>query len=574
MKDLPWWQIMNLGISGLASGFDWQSLISQLAEVERAPQRTMLSEQTKIEGRSQAFGAIKTNLDILKAKVQALKDPALFDSRTTSSSDSDLGTATASAGATVGQYKFNITQLATASRQLGTAGAGSALGTTPDLSGITVGDAPFANTITAGTFTVNGKQISIESTDSLASVFTKISDATGGDVTASYDPNTDKISLSSASSIVLGTVTDTSNFLQAARLTSNNQSTITSDGELGAIRLNSTLDEANFGTAITGGSAGEFKINGVTIQYDTSTDTVGDLLSRINASAAGVVAGYDATQDRFTLTNNSTGNTGIALEDGAGSNFLAATGLLGGTLDLGKNLQYNVNGGSTLSSLSNTINESSSGLTGLSVTALAQDTFTINVGTDTEGIRSAITDFVSAYNSSQSQIASLTASSTDAKGAVKAGILADDPEAGALASQLRSLATSTISGLNGTVIRLESLGISSNGYDDALSTANLDNLDTALEGNLAGLKDFFSNEDLGFAVSFDSLLDRFIGDEGTLLAHQTTLNNQAQAITPQIDAQEKWVLGEIERLTANFVAMEAAQARNNQQLQYLTKTFS
>ncbi len=565
---------MNLGISGLASGFDWQSLISQLAEVERAPQRTMLSEQTKIEGRSQAFGAIKTNLDILKAKVQALKDPALFDSRTTSSSDSDLGTATASAGATVGQYKFNITQLATASRQLGTAGAGSALGTTPDLSGITVGDAPFANTITAGTFTVNGKQISIESTDSLASVFTKISDATGGDVTASYDPNTDKISLSSASSIVLGTVTDTSNFLQAARLTSNNQSTITSDGELGAIRLNSTLDEANFGTAITGGSAGEFKINGVTIQYDTSTDTVGDLLSRINASAAGVVAGYDATQDRFTLTNNSTGNTGIALEDGAGSNFLAATGLLGGTLDLGKNLQYNVNGGSTLSSLSNTINESSSGLTGLSVTALAQDTFTINVGTDTEGIRSAITDFVSAYNSSQSQIASLTASSTDAKGAVKAGILADDPEAGALASQLRSLATSTISGLNGTVIRLESLGISSNGYDDALSTANLDNLDTALEGNLAGLKDFFSNEDLGFAVSFDSLLDRFIGDEGTLLAHQTTLNNQAQAITPQIDAQEKWVLGEIERLTANFVAMEAAQARNNQQLQYLTKTFS
>lgn len=565
---------MNLGISGLASGFDWQSLISQLAEVERAPQRTMLSEQTKIEGRSQAFGAIKTNLDILKAKVQALKDPALFDSRTTSSSDSDLGTATASAGATVGQYKFNITQLATASRQLGTAGAGSALGTTPDLSGITVGDAPFANTITAGTFTVNGKQISIESTDSLASVFTKISDATGGDVTASYDPNTDKISLSSASSIVLGTVTDTSNFLQAARLTSNNQSTITSDGELGAIRLNSTLDKANFGTAITGGSAGEFKINGVTIQYDTSTDTVGDLLSRINASAAGVVAGYDATQDRFTLTNNSTGNTGIALEDGAGSNFLAATGLLGGTLDLGKNLQYNVNGGSTLSSLSNTINESSSGLTGLSVTALAQDTFTINVGTDTEGIRSAITDFVSAYNSSQSQIASLTASSTDAKGAVKAGILADDPEAGALASQLRSLATSTISGLNGTVIRLESLGISSNGYDDALSTANLDNLDTALEGNLAGLKDFFSNEDLGFAVSFDSLLDRFIGDEGTLLAHQTTLNNQAQAITPQIDAQEKWVLGEIERLTANFVAMEAAQARNNQQLQYLTKTFS
>jgi len=38
-------------------------------------------------------------------------------------------------------------------------------------------------------------------------------------------------------------------------------------------------------------------------------------------------------------------------------NFLAATGLSGGTLQHGANLQYNINGGGTLTSLSNTITQ-------------------------------------------------------------------------------------------------------------------------------------------------------------------------------------------------------------------------
>lgn len=573
MKELPSWHTMNLGLSGLSSGFDWKSLIDQLAEVERAPQQTMFSEQSKLEQRSQALGAIKTNLEIVRTRIQALQDPNLFDTRKTSSDDSELGTATASAGAATGQFTFKITQLATASKHLGTSGAGAALGSTPDLSGITIANAPLATAITAGTFTVNGKQVTIEDSDSLAAVFTKISDATGGDVTASYDPATDRISLSSPDAIVLGAATDTSNFVEAARLTSNNQATITSDGELGAIRRNATLDQANFATAITGGGAGEFKINGVTIQYDSGSDTVSDVINRINASSAGVVAAYDPTQDRFTLANRDTGSMGIALEDGPGSNFLAATGLLGGSLDLGKNLLYSVNDGSTLTSRSNTITESNSGITGLTVKALAQDTFTINVDTDTEAVRNAITGFVEAYNTAQSQISSSTASSTDAKGKVTAGILADDPEAARLASSLRALANGTISGLAGSVIRLETLGIASNGYDDLLSTTDLANLDSALTGNLSAVKDFFANANFGFANSFDALLESFIGEEGSLVSHQTNLNKQAAAITPQIEEQEKWVLAEIERLTASFVAMETASAKNNQQLAYLTRTF-
>jgi flagellar hook-associated protein 2 len=582
---------MNLAISGLASGFDWQTLIGQLAEVERTPQTTLLAEQTKIQERNNAFGSLKTQLGVLRNRVTALKDPTLFDSRTVGSSNSALGTASVSAGATVGRYTFAISQLATASLYTGSSGAGKKLSandlTQADLGGandVTLSSAGFATAITAGTFTVNGKQVTVAATDTLAGVFDKIATATGNAVTASYSTASDKITFSSTDPIVLGSATDTSNFLQVAKLTSNNARTLTSDNELGSVKLGGALTAANFTTAITGGSAGEFKVNGVSIKYDSATDSVSGVLDRINSSTAGVVASYDSVNDRFTFANKSTGSVGMALEDVTG-NFLHAAGLLNSTggfvenaLTLGQNLQYTVNNGGTLTSQSNTITAASSGLAGLSVTALAEATaenpsFTVTVGVDTDKIKNAITGFVSAYNATQAQISSQTASSTDAKGKVTAGILADDPEAANLSSQLRTLANSTISGLAGSVARLEGLGISSNGYDDALSTLGISALDTALADNLASVKDFFSNTTSGFAVSLDSFLEKTIGEAGTMTAHQTTLTKQAAAINPQIAEMEKLVQAEIERLTAGFVAMEQAQAKNNEMLSFLTKTF-
>ena len=55
------------------------------------------------------------------------------------------------------------------------------------------------------------------------------------------------------------------------------------------------------------------------------------------------MARYDSLNDQFTLTNNTTGDLGMALEDVTG-NFLAATGLSGGALNRGQNLTYTVNG--------------------------------------------------------------------------------------------------------------------------------------------------------------------------------------------------------------------------------------
>ncbi len=564
---------MDLGISGLASGFDWKSLVSQLADVERAPERSLQTQQRAINQRNTAFGSLKTQLAALQAKIAALKDATLFDARTAATSNSAIGSATANSGTALGAYAFKITQLATAAAIKGTTDVGGALSPTDDVTGAVLGNAGFATNVTAGTFVVNGKKVEIATSDTLQAVFDKISAATGGAVTGRYDSATDSIQLTGSSPIVLGTATDTSNFLQVTNLGNNGTNTVSSRERMGSVRTGVTMASANLRTAITDGGSGqgEFKINGVSISYNATTDSIADVLSRINNSSAGVNAAYDSINDRFTLTNRDTGDIGVGLEDVTG-NFLAATGLGAGELQRGKNLLYTVNDSAELSSLSNKITEGSSGVTGLSATALAEGSFTVTVDSDRSAIKTAITDFVAEYNKTQSLINTQVASSTDAKGKVTAGVLAGDPEASDLTGQLRRMVAAVLGSSSG-VKSLDALGFGSNGNDDQLSTTDLTKLDAALQDNLTGVKELFAGGSGGLAGKLNDYLDKVIGDDGTLVKHQATLTSQSSAIDTQIADLERWVVARSDQMTASFVAMEAAQQRINQQLAYLSKTF-
>ena len=561
---------MDLGLSGLASGFDWRALIEQLSEVERAPQRRLRTEQTLLEQRNVAYGGLVTQLNVLKGRVEALNSPTLFESRSTAVGDAEVATATAQSGTANGSYTFNITQLASASRQLGSGNIGSPLSATDDVSGLVLSSAAFASAATAGTITVNGQQVAIEEGDSLQDVFDKIQTATG--VAGTYDSGTDTISLNHGSAIVLGSANDTSNFFQVAKLYNNGTGTITSTASLGAVQINNTLGSANFTTAISdgGSGAGEFKVNGVSISFDVATDTVADIMARISNSEAGVNATYDTVNDRLVLNNKVTGDIGVALEDVTG-NFLAATGLSGGTLDRGKNLLYTLDGGGQLVSTSNVITAASSGLTGLTVTALSTGSTTVEVKSDTEAIKSAITDFIEEYNRTQTMIADETSSSTDEDGVVTAGVLAGQSTADQLATDLRRQANAVISGLDGTLSQLAALGIHSNGNDDTIALTDSEALDAALAGNLQGVKELFADETNGLAVQLEDFLERTAGDEGTLITVQDNLTKQITDIDDQVATLERLVLANEERLIQSFVAMEQAQARINQQMSFLAQ---
>lgn len=564
---------MDLGLSGLVSGLDWKTLVDQLANAERTPQSRLRVEQSSLNQQNSAYAAIQTQLEALQSRVTTLSASSLYDTRLSNSSNSDIATATASPGTTLGSYAFNVIQLASAAKQVGTAGIGSSLSATNDVSGLVLSDAAFATAITPGTITVNGKQITIATGDTLQTVFDNIQVATGSEVTATYNASTDKISFSSTNPIVLGSATDTSNFLQVARLNNNGTGTITSTTQLGVVKLSSALSSANLATPILdgGSGSGEFKINGVSIAFSTA-EPMSAVLKRINDSAAGVTASYDTVNDRFVFANKVTGDVGMALEDVSG-NFLEATGLSTGALTRGQNLLYTVDGGGQLISQSNTITEASSSIAGLSVTATAVGTATITVGTDTSAIKTAINDFITDYNKVQSIIDSQTASTTDSKGKVTAGILANSNDAEDIATRMRRMVTGEVSGLTAVLNQLEDMGIVSNGTDNSLKLDDETELDNALANNLTTVKNLFADTTNGMATKLAKFLEDTIGDTGSLITRQDNITKQSAAIDVQIADLERIVLANKDRMTASFVAMETAQAQINQQLQYLQNQF-
>ena len=322
-----------------------------------------------------------------------------------------------------------------------------------------------------------------------------------------------------------------------------------------------------------GAGQGKLKINGVEIAYNASTDSISDVIKRITDSGAGVTASYDSINDRFRIANKTTGDLGIALEDVTG-NFLAATGLAASTIERGKDLLYTVNGGGQLASHSNTVTGDSSGIEGLSVTVLKENSsFTIGVNADTTKVKSAIEDFIADYNKVQSLIDTNTASTTDAKGKVTAGTLASDSDASSISSRLRSVLNGQVSGLTTALKQVESIGIASNGNDNSIAIGDTDKLDAALANNLGAIQNLFADSAKGIATKLDEYLEKTIGDDGTLIERQDRLSKQSVEIDTQITDQEKVVQSNRQRLISSFLAMESAQQKSNQQLQYLSQRF-
>jgi flagellar hook-associated protein 2 len=564
----------DLSLAGLASGLDWKTLVDQLVSIERAPQKTMAAEQSTINTQSIAYKTIQNSLNALKLKSDALSQSDLFSTRTASSTDSSVLTASTVAGASVGNYKITVGQLSKSAVQQGSSDVGSSISATNDVSALKLSDAGFSTPVSAGKFAVNGKEITLATSDSLQDVFDKVSMATGGVVNGSYDAASDKVSFSSSGPLLLGATTDTSNFLQVAKLYNSPSGTgsVSSASKLGSVRLDQKLDSANFATGITDGGAGVFKVNGVEIAFSAANDSVSDLLKRINNSAAGVTASYDSVNDRLSLTNKTGGDVGISLEDVSG-NFLSASGLSGGTLVRGKDLQYTVNDGPTLYSRGNVIGEESSGIPGLSVTVAKEGTASVDVSTNTGAVKTAINDFLSAYNSLQDTIDTYTRSSTDSAGKVTASALSNDNDATDIGTYLRRTAFGNVSGLSGTINRLEKLGISSNGNDNKLALDDSAKLDDVLANHLSDAESFFSDKDHGLAVGISAYLDRTVGENGLLPGKLTRYTDRIASLDEQITSQERLVQERKAQWLAGFQAMETAQANSNQQLAYLTKNF-
>ena len=572
----------SLQLSGLASGFDWKNFVNQIMAVENAPINRLTAEKSRALNKASSLSSLGANMTSLQASAKALAADGLFGGRLASSSTtSSTWSSAAGTDTATGAYQIAVSQLATASRRTGTTDISSGLNATNDVSGVTLATMRTAVAVTAGKFTVNGQQITVATTDSLQTVFANIATATTGhgDITASYDFNLDKVTLAGTGEIVLGAANDTSNFLQVMKLANSGVAgAITSSSVLGTFKTTAALSSAGLRapvTAVDGSGNGTFNINNVAIAYNMTTDTLKTLMTRINDSAAGVTASYDSVTDKMVLTNDSTGDLGVTVTDSVGG-LAEALGLVAGsTLTHGQNALFTINGGASLTSASNTLDASAHGVTGLSVTVDSKTTQTISVTSNTASMRSAISRFIQDYNSVQSFVDQQTAITKDpTTKKVVTSVLTDNREIQDWANTLRRTAFAEISGLTGTIKRLENLGIDFKSGTSNLTIADGAKLDAALANKPADVKEFFNAASTGFSAKFGTFLDNVLGTTGSLATQQSTLTKGNTSIDDQIVAIQRRLDQQRELLTNSFIAMESAQSRLQQQGAQITRMFS
>ena len=111
-------------VSGLASGFDWRTMVDQLIALERRPVDVVASQKSEYETKLSEWQSFNTKLLGLRTTAASISDPEdfyLYTARTTTDSATvdgeDLISIATSSGAAPGTYTIKATNLAKADRK-------------------------------------------------------------------------------------------------------------------------------------------------------------------------------------------------------------------------------------------------------------------------------------------------------------------------------------------------------------------------------------------------------------------------------------------------------------------------
>ncbi len=605
---------MSATITGLGSGFDIESWVSQLVAAKTSS--TLSPLQTKLQtlqNKSTAVSSLKTKFSALQSSLQAFTN-IIYDSSsdmwtntTINSSNSAYATATSTGNVAASNIDLEIEQVATAT----TAKSAHSLGT---VSKDNVESAKFTNLANgqakAGTFSMflDGKEYAIEikENDSLKDVMNKINDASGGKIQAQVDDNgifsikaykeevqddgSKKFVEDKNANLSLGSSGDTSNLVSALKLHSKigtyGHSSLypTSVVNTGIAMVNgsSGLNGVQFfdenGNAVT---SGKITINGIDFSVDTGT-TLNGLIAKINGNSdVNVRATYDSLTNKLILTSTQTGQSNISLSE-EGTNLLNVLGLTtgsgedevlaAGSQTLGQNAIVHINGNRVVST-SNTITGESSGISNLSITvkkptaAYSENkdddkNVTLDIKQDFTAVKEALKTFVNSYN----DVVSTTKSYVSSGGAI-----GHDSSLNSILSTLRGL-TSKVGNNDGDFSMLSNIGISTSKTDTTRLSIDEKKLDKALSENFDSVKSLLSDGYVSKEQSglFDGLLDSVNNildlQNGYFANKDTSLQSQIKSMNSRIERANRSLASYETRLTKQFNAMDNTIAALTAQL--------
>lgn len=106
-----------VGITGIGSGIDIDSIVKAMVDSERAPKTLQLDRLEKATTtRISALGTLTGALNTFKSSVDSLNRTSLFESRTANSSNTSVLRVSAASTAPEGNYSIQVQQLAKSSR--------------------------------------------------------------------------------------------------------------------------------------------------------------------------------------------------------------------------------------------------------------------------------------------------------------------------------------------------------------------------------------------------------------------------------------------------------------------------
>jgi flagellar hook-associated protein 2 len=316
-------------------------------------------------------------------------------------------------------------------------------------------------------------------------------------------------------------------------------------------------EETSSSTQLTDGTSFSITSGGVTTQINigSGNDTLNELASSINSQALGVTASVvtDSNGARLSLVANASGSA---------ANFsLSGTGLTFTQAQTGADASLKVDG-VPITSASNTVTGAIAGVTLNLLSAPTNgETVNLSLSPDTADITTAITNFVSAYNSLIGEVSTDIAYNRTTS---TAGPLLADSAAQSFYSDLLS-ATNYNSG-SSISNTLDSLGITTN--TDGTLSLNAGTLSRALQANPSAVASFFQpNSGSGFAESLTNTLSTYTDpSNGAFTVDLSSISAENQDLTQQINTLETYLSSQQTILTTEYNNADIAIQQLPQQL--------
>lgn len=257
-----------------------------------------------------------------------------------------------------------------------------------------------------------------------------------------------------------------------------------------------------------------------------------------DASGARLVLSSEVTGEGTDLYVKGTGDLAalnINVDEDGNHDLTQQSGTGAGSITLASNASYKIDG-LELSSSTNTV----TALSGLSIKLTAEGTTTLTVAPNTEGLKTSIEAFVSAYNNLITVTNALTRVTTsEDKTSTDAGALVGDALVRSLLGSIRNELVQPSTG-SGELSVLAQLGVTTN-KDGTLSIDDA-KLSSALETHYDEVQAFFVGDD-GLIPRLKSVTEPYTAPGGLLAGRteslqktMTQLSEQQQALDRRIDS--------------------------------------